>query len=92
MDIGFLWDEEKYRQVMTAHQVKFSEVVSAFEDEDGYELPDPAGHGERWMWIGATVHGRILIVVYSEEELPLYRIITAFDAEGKWRDVYRQHV
>ena len=42
------------------------------------------------MWVGKAVSERILVVIYSEEELPLYRVITAFDAEGRWRDAYNQ--
>lgn len=90
MDIGFVWDEEKYKQVVADHQVRFYEVVSALEDRDGYEVPEPTGYADRWVWVGKTVHERLLVVIYSEEELPLYRVITAFDAEGRWRDVYDQ--
>ena len=90
MDIGFVWDEQKYQQVVAHHQVRFYEVVAAFEDPNGYEIPDPAGHADRWMWVGQTVDGRVLVVIYSEEELPLHRVLTAFDAEGRWRDVYDQ--
>jgi uncharacterized DUF497 family protein len=90
MDIGFIWDEEKYGKVSAEHNVRLYEVVSAFDDQDGYEVPDPAGHVDRWMWVGKTVHDRVLVVIYSEEDLPLYRLITAFDAEGKWLDAYYQ--
>jgi uncharacterized DUF497 family protein len=90
MDIGFIWDEEKYQRVVANHHVRFYEIISAFEDRNGYEVPDPAGHADRWMWVGRTVHGRVLVIIYSEEELPLYRIITAFDAEGRWLDAYDQ--
>lgn len=88
MDIGFIWDEHKYRQVSTEHNVGFYEVVSTLDDQQGYEVSDPAGHEGRWMWVGKTVQDRVLVVVYSEEELPLYRIITAFEAEGSWRYAY----
>jgi uncharacterized DUF497 family protein len=54
MDIGYVWDETKYKAVVKEHNV------------------------------------RLLSVVYTEQDLPLYRIITAFDAEGKWRDEYYQ--
>jgi uncharacterized DUF497 family protein len=90
MDIGFVWDEDKYEQVVAKHQVRFYEVVSAFDDPNGYEVPDPAGHTDRWMWVGKAVHERVRVVIYSEEELPLSRVITAFAAEGSWRDVYDQ--
>ena len=40
MDIGFVWDEEKYRYVVANHQVRVYEVVSAFDDQSNYS----AGH------------------------------------------------
>ncbi|MBI1930563.1 BrnT family toxin [Candidatus Poribacteria bacterium] len=88
MDIGFVWDEKKYQEVQKKHHLHFYEVVSAFDDPNGYEVPDPAGHEDRWMWVGQTAQGRILAVIYSDEDLPLYRFITAFDAEGRWLDEY----
>jgi len=53
MDIGFVWDENKYREVQEKHEVQFYEAVAAFDDPNGFEVPDPAGHEDRWMWIGA---------------------------------------
>lgn len=88
MDIGFLWDETKYKQVKEEHHIHFHEVVSAFDDERGYEIPDLSGFEDRWLWIGQTAGDRVLAIVYSEEELPLYRIITAFDAQGILFDEY----
>lgn len=88
MDTGFVWDESKYRKVIEKHNVRFYEVVAAFDDRCGYELADPGGLEDRWLWVGKTPWNRILTIIYSEEELPLYRIITAFDTEGKWLDEY----
>ena len=31
MDIGFIWDEDKYQQVRKEHEVEFREVVWALE-------------------------------------------------------------
>ncbi len=55
MDFGFIWDSVKYQQVVADHGVKFYEVVSAFDDPSGYEPHDPAGHSDRWLWVGRTV-------------------------------------
>ncbi len=88
MDIGFIWDEDKYQKVQEEHRVQFYEAVSAFDDPDGYEAADPAGHEDRWIRIGATASGRVLAIVCSEEDLPLYRFITAFDAEGRLLNEY----
>jgi len=88
MDIGFVWDEKKYEVVVQKHKVQFFEVVAAFDDSNGYEVHDPAKYEDRWLWIGKTPWDRILAIVYSEQDLPIYRIITAFEAEGKWIDEY----
>ena len=88
MDVGFIWDEDKYREVQRKHKVQFYEVVSAFDDPKGYETLDPQGHEDRWMWVGATVNGRVLAVICSEEDMPLNRLITAFDAKGEYLNGY----
>ena len=88
MDIGFIWDENKYQEVQRRHGVQFYEVVSAFDDPNGYEIPDPTGHEDRRIWVGITAGDRLLAIVFSEEDLPLYRLITAFDAERRWLDEY----
>ncbi|MFN0122200.1 MAG: BrnT family toxin [Blastocatellia bacterium] len=88
MDIGFVWDEAKYRTVVREHGVAFYEVVAAFDDPAGFETPGPAAHENRWLWVGKTPGERLLVIVYSEQDLPLYRIITAYDAEGRWANEY----
>ena len=88
MDIGFIWEEDKYKEVQRKHNVQFHEVVSAFDDPNGYEILDPTAHEDRWILVGRTVGGRILAIVFSDEELPIHRLITAFDAERKLSDEY----
>ena len=68
MDFGFVWDESKYRKVVKKHDVRFYEVVAAFDDQDGYEMVDPNGFEDRWLWVGRTPWNRVLIIIYSEEE------------------------
>ena len=65
MDIGFVWDQEQYKEVQKNHHLQFYEVVSAFDDPNGYEVADPAGYEDRWMWIGRSAHGRVLAAVIS---------------------------
>ena len=88
IDIGFIWDEDKYKEVQKKHDVQFYEVVSTFYDLNGYEIADPTGHEDRWMLVGKTANNRVLTIVFSEEDLPLYRLITAFDAERRLIDEY----
>ena len=49
MDLGFVWDETKYKTVVKEHKVYFYEVVAAFDDPNGYEVSDPAQHEDRWL-------------------------------------------
>jgi uncharacterized DUF497 family protein len=88
MDVGFVWDETKYQTVIKQHNVNFYEVVAAFDDPAGYETPGLAEHEDRWLWVGRTPWDRLLMIVYTDQDLPLLRIITAFDAEGRWVDEY----
>ena len=84
MDIGFIWDEDKYQQVRRGHNVQFYEVVAAFEDANGYEEPDPQGHKDRQMWIGITPGGRVLSIIFTTEDSQILRLITAFDAAERF--------
>ena len=88
MDIGFIWAEDKYQEVQSKHGVQFYEVVSAFDDPNGYEIPDSTVYEDRWVLVGMTASGRVLAIVFSDEDVPIYRLITAFDAEGKLLDEY----
>ena len=88
MDIGFIWAEDKYQEVQSKHGVQFYEVVSAFDDPNGYETPGSAVHEDRWVLVGLTTSGRVLAIVFSDEDVPIYRLITAFDAEGELLDEY----
>ncbi len=66
----------------------FFRYISCFDDELVLEGDDPQGHENRFMLVAQTAAGRVLQVVVSERELPLYRIITAFDAGGAWLAEY----
>ncbi len=74
MDIGFIWDGDKYKEAQRKHNVQFYEVVSDFDDPDGYDGPDPQGHPDRWMFIGKSVTNRILIIIYIPEDAEIHRL------------------
>ncbi|MGH9935391.1 MAG: BrnT family toxin [Blastocatellia bacterium] len=88
MDVGYVWDETKYQTVVKEHNVKFYEVVAAFEDPDGFEEASLIEHENRWLWVGKTLWDRLLIIVFTDQDLPLYRIITAYDANERWVEEY----
>lgn len=87
-DIGYLWNAEKCDKVKEDHGVEFWEVVEVLEDPNGFEEDDPQRNEGRFMFVGSTREERILQVIFSDEELPIIRIITAFDANKYWSGVY----
>lgn len=88
MDTGYVWDEDKYARVQKEHDVGFDEVVAVFEDDNALYAPDPQGHPDRQMVVGKTRQGRMLQAIFTYEDAPLVRIITAFDASEEWKDEY----
>ncbi len=88
MDIGYLWNQDKYLKVVKNHRIRFSEVVSAFEDLHGFETLDPGEYDNRWIWVGMTDQQRMLNIIYSDEEIPVLRLITAFEAERRFINEY----
>ena len=89
MDSGFVWDEEKYELVKSKHDVCFWEVVSAFDDLRFCEQPHDE-YEDRMIAVAKTVNDRVLLVIYSDEDLPLFRLITAYDAPAYWLEVYNE--
>lgn len=90
MDIGFVWDADKYEEVQRKHNIKFYEVVSAFDDTHGFDAPDPQKHPDRWMFVGKTVTNRVLVIIYIAEGEEFHRIITAYEAKGEILNEYYQ--
>jgi uncharacterized DUF497 family protein len=90
MDVGYVWDEEKYERVKRKHGVDFGEVIDTFEDVQTLYEQDPQGDVERQMAVGQTRGGRVLQVIFTYEDAPLVRVITAFDASKDWRHEYRK--
>ena len=66
--IEFEWDEKKAQLNFEKHKVSFEESVTAFYDPLLATMPDP-DHSEdeqRYITIGQSVKGRILIISYTE--------------------------
>jgi len=68
MDLVFEWDEEKAKRNEVKHGVSFDEVKTTFNDPFAMTIPDPnhSAEEERWLDIGLSSEGRILVVWYTE--------------------------
>ena len=84
--LRFDWDERKNKRNRAKHGVWFEEAQSVFDDPRGrlFQDPDHSEEEERFVLLGMSSAGRVLVVVhcYRENE-SLLRIISARKATKK---------
>ena len=91
MPYQFEWDADKAAANLRKHGVSFDEAVTAFSDRLSILLPDPdhsAGE-ERYLVIGLSTRGRLLVVAFVERP-PRTRIMTASLATRSERHDYEE--
>ena len=87
----FDWDADKAAENLRRPRVSFEEAVTVFRDPLSRTFPDPehsAGE-ERYLDIGHSERGRLLIVSYTERQGQV-RIISARLATHKERRSYEE--
>ncbi len=85
----FEWDEEKAATNIKNHGVSFEEVKSVFDDPlyvDFYD-PDHSLDEDRFVIVGMSRQGRLLVVSYTERN-EATRLISARVATRREREVY----
>lgn len=85
----FEWDPAKAAANLEKHGVEFSEAMTVFGDPRELTIPDP-DHSEaeaRFLSIGLSTTGRLLVVAYAERQ-GRTRIISAREAIPKERKQY----
>ena len=91
MPYQFEWDAEKAAANLRKHGVSFDEAVTAFADPLSVLLPDP-DHSigeERYLVLGVSTKGRLLVVAFVERP-PRTRIISARLATKRERQDYEE--
>jgi uncharacterized DUF497 family protein len=68
MELLFEWDEEKAQSNWSRHKVSFAEGATIFHDLFVATMPDPdhSEDEERYISIGRSVKGRLLVIVHTE--------------------------
>jgi hypothetical protein len=68
MKLHFEWDEEKAKTNLKKHRVSFDEAITVFLDPFSITIPDPdhSVDEQRYIDIGSSDKGRVLVVVYTE--------------------------
>jgi uncharacterized protein len=87
----FEWDETKAARNLSKHGVLFEEAKSVFDDPlyvDFYD-PDHSDEEERYLIIGESNRGRLLIVSYTERG-DLIRLISARVVTRTERETYEE--
>lgn len=91
MGVRFEWDESKALLNERKHGVSFDEAVTVFADPLSLTVVDGAHSDEedRFVDIGESSDGRLLVVVYSEHNETI-RIISCRSATRAERRTYEQ--
>jgi uncharacterized DUF497 family protein len=76
--MDFEWDEDKARTNEVKHGVSFPEAASVFGDPLAVTFDDPlrSADEDRYLTIGLSATGRVLIVSHTDREAAT-RIISA---------------
>ena len=91
MGLLFEWDPKKARRNLKAHGISFDEASTAFRDPLSRTIDDPlhSESEERFVLIGQSLRGRLLVVVHTERSNRI-RIISARAATHKERHRYEE--
>jgi hypothetical protein len=87
----FEWDESKVGKNFSKHGVLFNEAKTVFDDPlyvDFYDL-DHSDEEERYLIVGESNRGRLLIVSYTERR-DSTRIISAREVTRSEREAYEE--
>jgi hypothetical protein len=91
MKLNFEWDEEKAKANLKKHRVSFDEATTVFIDPFSMTISDP-NHSvdeQRYIDLGSSDKGRVLVVVYTERGSHI-RIISCRKATSSERQLYEQ--
>jgi len=89
--LQFVWDRAKAAANLQKHGVDFTEAATAFGDPLSITIPDPAhSEGEeRWLLVGQTTAGKLLVVAHTERGDEI-RLISARLATRRERENYEK--
>lgn len=91
MNLTFEWDEEKADKNFRKHGVSFEEAKTVFRDAFLMAYPDPehSYSEERYVSIGCSANGRLLVLIHTERDENI-RIISCRKATPRERRTYEQ--
>jgi hypothetical protein len=87
----FEWDPAKAQANLRAHGVGFVEAVTVLDDDFALTRQDPdAGDEPRFVTLGLSDIGNLLVVVYTYREPDILRVISAWKANRRQRVLHEK--
>jgi uncharacterized DUF497 family protein len=97
-NFNFEWDPKKARANQNAHGVGFEEAATVFIDPMAVSIfdPDHSETEERWITIGISEKGRLLVVMHTfreeSEDAVTIRIISTRKASKRESQTYGERL
>jgi uncharacterized DUF497 family protein len=89
--VRFAWDPPKAAANIREHGVSFAEAVTVFDDDHALTRDDPdADEDPRFVTLGLSDVGNLLVVVYTYREPDVLRVISAWKANKRQRISYEK--
>ncbi|MDO8737912.1 BrnT family toxin [Candidatus Deferrimicrobium sp.] len=91
MGLIFTWDKKKATFNLRKHDIAFEEAATAFGDTLSLTTfdPDHSSDEDRFILLGASNRGRLLVVAHTEQSDTI-RIINARLATRGERNIYEE--
>ena len=87
----FEWDPLKAEANRRTHGVSFAEAVTVLEDNFALTREDPDAVEElRFVTLGMSNLGNLFVVVYVYREPDVIRVISAWKANKRQRELYEK--
>ena len=89
--MNFEWDEDKAEANLKKHKISFEEAKTVFADPFAITIVDPKNSIDenRYIDIGASAGGKVIVVSYTERERQI-RLISCRKAAKNERKIYEE--
>ena len=86
------WDPAKAAANLQEHGVTFAEAATVLTDDYALTREDPDAQSEqRFVSLGMSATGALLVVVYTHREPGIYRLISSWKANKPQRSMYEKN-
>jgi uncharacterized protein len=88
MNVKVEWDPSKAAANLRTHGVGFVEAVTVLEDDFALTRYDPGSDAERFVTLGLSNLGNLLVVIYTFRDPGTIRLISGWKANKQQRGIY----